>query len=134
MDQSRSASFPPWGRHDTRRDCEMTPTPPRQPSLHRLKSEAKQRLMDHAPAVIKDVVVSVAGVALFRRRRGRTFRQSLTQWNSMRDLPRADLIRIQEQRTDQIITRASTMSKYYRAKYADVRSSDLKDFPILEKE
>src|SRR3984957_11408417 len=133
MGRARSATSRTRSSHDAPNDCTMTPTP-KQPSLQTVKADVKQRLMDHTPALLKDVVVSVAGGALFRRRRGRTFRESLSLWYSMRDLPRADLVRIQAERTDQIISHASTLSGYYRAKYAGIRSTDLTDFPILEKE
>jgi len=90
--------------------------------LQILTTEVKQRLMDHAPAVLKDVTVTVAGVMLFRRRRGRDFRESLIRWNSMRDLPREDLLKIQTERTREMISYASTRSRYYAAKYAQVSS------------
>jgi phenylacetate-CoA ligase len=90
--------------------------------------------MDHAPAVLKDVTVTVAGVMLFRRRRGRDFRESLIRWNSMRELPREDLLKIQTERTREMISYASTRSRYYAAKYAQVSSRELEDLPILEKE
>jgi phenylacetate-CoA ligase len=93
-----------------------------------------QRLMDHAPAVLKDTIVTMAGVMLFRRRRGRDFRESLIRWNAMKELPREELLTIQTERTHGIIAHASTRSRYYAAKYAPVPSRELKDLPILEKE
>ncbi len=76
--------------------------------LQTLTTEVKQSLMDHAPAVFKDVVVTVAGVSLFRRRRGREFRESLIRWNSARELAKEDLLKIQTDRTHEIISHAST--------------------------
>ena len=97
-------------------------------------TEGKQRLMDHAPAVLKDIIVTLAGVMLFRRRRGRDFRESLIRWNSMKELPREELLKIQTERTHEIISHASTRSRYYATKYAQVSSRELEDLPILEKE
>ncbi len=102
--------------------------------LQTLTTEVKQSLMDHAPAVFKDVVVTVAGVSLFRRRRGREFRESLIRWNSARELAKEDLLKIQTDRTHEIISHASTRSRYYAAKYAQASSRELADLPILEKE
>jgi phenylacetate-CoA ligase len=102
--------------------------------LQSLTTDVKQRLMDHAPAVLKDLIVTVVGAMLFRRRRGREFRESAIRWNAMRELPWEDLLKIQIDRTHEIITHASTRSRYYAAKYAQVSSKELADLPILEKE
>ena len=113
---------------------EMTPASSLPSRLHTWRADLKQRLMDHAPAVVKDVVVTVAGVMLFRRRRGTEFRESLDRWNSMRELSRGELEKIQMQQTDEIIRHASTASRYYAAKYAQSSSRELEDLPVLEKE
>ncbi len=102
--------------------------------LQTLTAEVNQRLMDHAPAVFKDTIVTMAGVMLFRRRRGRYFHESLVGWNAMKELPRQDLLKIQAERTHGIIAHAATRSSYYAAKYASVQSRELQDLPILEKE
>ena len=102
--------------------------------LHPWKTALTQRAMDRAPAVLKDLIVSVVGTMLFRQRRGPAFRTALRQWHSMRDLSRADLIGIQAQRTHEIVSHASARSRYYAAKYVDVTTNVLHDLPILEKE
>jgi phenylacetate-CoA ligase len=52
----------------------------------------------------------------------------------MRELPREDLLKIQSERTHEIIAHASTRSRYYAAKYAQVSSRELEGLPVLEKE
>ncbi len=52
----------------------------------------------------------------------------------MRELPKEDLLKIQTDRTHEIIAHTSTRSPYYAAKYAQVSSRELADLPILEKE
>ncbi len=107
----------------------------RQPrGLSALKTDARQQLMDHAPPALKDAVASVTGAVLFKRRRGRAFRRSLSDWYSMLELPRSELLQIQARRTREIISYVSANSRYYAAKYADIRSMELADLPVLEKE
>jgi phenylacetate-coenzyme A ligase PaaK-like adenylate-forming protein len=113
---------------------EMTPSPSQRSWLGAAKAEVAQRSMDHAPAVVKDVVASVVGEVLFRRRRGRAFQESLRRWYSMQGLSRDELLRIQLQNTHEIVVHASTRSPYYAAKYAGIASRELADLPILEKE
>ena len=52
----------------------------------------------------------------------------------MKELPREELLKIQTERTHEIISHASTRSRYYATKYAQVSSRELEDLPILEKE
>ena len=112
----------------------MTPSSPKPFSLQVLKAETKQRAMDRSPALFKDIVASTAGSAMFLRRRGRTFRRDLREWYSMRNLPRADLLRIQTEKTREIISHASAHSRYYAGKYAPFTSRELDQLPVLEKE
>lgn len=112
----------------------MTPSSSLRSRLQIWTTEAKQWLMDSAPASVKDVVVTVSGSMLFRRRRGTAFRESLSRWNAAKELPKKDLLELQTDRTHEIIARASTRSPYYAAKYAEVSSRELADLPILEKE
>ena len=102
--------------------------------LHNGRTDLRQRLIDHAPAFVKDVTVTIAGMFLFRRRRGRDFRESLRRWDEMRQLPREDLLKIQTEQIDEIISHASAGSPYYAAKYSQVPSRELEHLPILEKE
>jgi phenylacetate-CoA ligase len=90
--------------------------------------------MDRSPAVLKDVAATTIGTKMFRHRRGPAFRASLSQWQGMQRLSRADLLAIQSRRTSEIIAHAETRSKFYAQKYASAPSRHLEDLPILEKE
>lgn len=90
-------------------------------------------LLGYAPPFLRDAAVTAGSARLQRKRRSGIYEERLRKHRAWRALPRAELLRVQQERLAAIIRRARELSPYYRRKYEGVDGTDLMRYPVLEK-